>query len=70
MRAKVRIKGRVIDRDIIHPSRKPMGVFGRTGQIDSGMKATFTEPGPRAEQHANHVAGTTAALEQCMHHYS
>ena len=39
-----------------------MGVFDRTGQIENGMKATFAEPVPHAEQHANHVAGTTAAL--------
>ena len=26
----------------------------------------FAEPEPRAEQHVNHVARTTAASEQCM----
>ena len=36
-------------------SSKPeiYGIFGRTGQIDNGMKVTFAEPEPRAEQHAN-----------------
>ena len=61
-RAKARVEARVIDRDVIRPSRRFIGVFDRTGQIENGMKATFAEPESRAEQHADPVAGTTAAL--------